>query len=283
MKKNPSPTARVFLSLLSIVVLLFSQLAAQLLAEFSVSFGLPAPLGNLLAGILYASIAAGGLWLLCHKLMAVSMSDCRITKPKISQFWAGAAFALPAIVCVILILTPGQWELSRMDAQTKWAVVSGAVFYIGLAVGLVEEMVFRGVIFSALEHRFSKWTAILVPSVAFGLLHIIGAGEMDFLSICQLVAAGSLVGVLFSLVTLETGSIWSAALMHGIWNMVMIGSILNIGEEALDSSLLNYVLKDPPFWLSGGDFGIEASAVCVAAYLFFAVITALRCRKKGEL
>ena len=39
MKKNPSPTARVFLSLLSIVVLLFSQLAAQLLAEFSVSFG----------------------------------------------------------------------------------------------------------------------------------------------------------------------------------------------------------------------------------------------------
>ncbi len=283
MKKNPSPTARVFLSLLSIVVLLFSQLAAQLLAEFSVSFGLSAPLGNLLAGILYASIAAGGLWLLCHKLMAVSMSDCRITKPKISQFWAGAAFALPAIVCVILILTPGQWELSRMDAQTKWAVVSGAVFYIGLAVGLVEEMVFRGVIFSALEHRFSKWTAILVPSVAFGLLHIIGAGEMDFLSICQLAAAGSLVGVLFSLVTLETGSIWSAALMHGIWNMVMIGGILNIGEEALDSSLLNYVLKDPPFWLSGGDFGIEASAVCVAAYLFFAVIAALRCRKKGEL
>ena len=283
MKKNPSPTARVFLSLLSIVVLLFSQLAAQLLAEFSVSLGLPAPLGNLLAGILYASIAAGGLWLLCHKLMAVSMSDCRITKPKISQFWAGAAFALPAIVCVILILTPGQWELSRMDAQAKWAVVSGAVFYIGLAVGLVEEMVFRGVIFSALEHRFSKWTAILVPSVAFGLLHIIGAGEMDFLSICQLAAAGSLVGVLFSLVTLETGSIWSAALMHGIWNTVMIGGILNIGEEALDSSLLNYVLKDPPFWLSGGDFGIEASAVCVAAYLFFAVIAALRCRKKGEL
>ena len=141
MKKNPSPTARVFLSLLSIVVLLFSQLAAQLLAEFSVSFGLPAPLGNLLAGILYASIAAGGLWLLCHKLMAVSMSDCRVTKPKISQFWAGAAFALPAIVCVILILTPGQWELSRMDAQAKWAVVSGAVFYIGLAVGLVEEEV----------------------------------------------------------------------------------------------------------------------------------------------
>lgn len=283
MKKNPSPTARFFLSLLSIVVLLFSQLAAQLLAELSVSLGLPAPLGNLLAGILYASIAAGGLWLLCHKLMAVSMSDCRITRPQISQFWAGAAFALPAIVCVILILTPGQWELSRMDAQTKWAVVSGAVFYIGLAVGLVEEMVFRGVIFSALEHRFSKWTAILVPSVAFGLLHIIGAGEMNFLSICQLVAAGSLVGVLFSLVTLETGSIWSAALMHGIWNMVMIGGILNIGEEALDSSLLNYVLKDPPFWLSGGDFGIEASAVCVAAYLFFAVIAALRCRKKGEL
>lgn len=63
----------------------------------------------------------------------------------------------------------------------------------------------------------------------------------------------------------------------------MIGGILNIGEEALDSSLLNYVLKDPPFWLSGGDFGIEASAVCVAAYLFFAVIAALRCRKKGEL
>ena len=280
MKKNPSPTARVFLSLLSIVVLLFSQLTAQLLAELFVGLGLPLPLGNLIAGALYAAIAAGGLWLLCNKLMAVSMADCRITKPKISRFWAGAAFALPAIVCVVLILTPGQWELSRMDAQTKWAVITGAVFYIGLAVGLVEEMVFRGVIFSMLEHRFSKWTAILVPSVAFGLLHIIGAGEMDLLSICQLIAAGSLVGILFSFVTIETGSIWNAALMHGVWNMVMIGGSLNIGEEALDSSLLNYVLKDPPFWLSGGDFGVEASLVSVAAYLFFAVIAALRCKKE---
>lgn len=279
MKKTPSPTARAFLSLLSIVVLLFSQLASQLLAEVVVNLGLPIAVGNLVAAVLYAGIAFVGLWLLCQKILGISMADCRIIKPKFQWFWVGSAFALPAIVCVVLILTPGQWEIASMDAQTKWAVVSGAVAYIGLAVGFVEEMVFRGVILSMLERRFSRWTAVLLLSVSFGLLHLVGAGEMDFLSICQLAVAGSLVGILFSFVTIETGSIWNAALMHGFWNMVMIGGILNIGEKAYETSIVNYVLQQPPFWLSGGDFGVEASVVSIAAYLFFAVIAVLRCKR----
>ncbi len=36
------------------------------------------------------------------------------------------------------------------------------------------------------------------------------------------------VGIIFSLIVYESGSIWSSAIVHGIWNVIIIGEILNI-------------------------------------------------------
>ena len=38
--------------------------------------------------------------------------------------------------------------------------------------GIVEEVVFRGFIMTALERRWNRWAAVLLPSVLFGLVHI---------------------------------------------------------------------------------------------------------------
>lgn len=84
------------------------------------------------------------------------------------------------------------------------------------------------------------WVAVLVSSVLFGLLHIIG-NELDFLSTIRLLAVGSMVGILFSLVTYESGSIFSSPWMHGVWNMVTVGGILNIGREPDEASVVVYL------------------------------------------
>ena len=56
--------------------------------------------------------------------------------------------------------------------------------------------------------------------------------KMDFWSILQLIFAGSIVGILFSLVAYESKSVWNSAIIHGCWNMTIIGGILHIGKEA---------------------------------------------------
>lgn len=85
-----------------------------------------------------------------------------------------------------------------------------------------------------------------------------------------------MVGILFSLVTYESGNIWNSALIHGGWNMVMIGGILQIGDTVNESAVYNYVLETKSFLLTGGDFGVEASAVAVAAYAAAAALAGWR-------
>ena len=89
-----------------------------------------------------------------------------------------------------------------------------------------------------------------------------------------------MVGILFSIVTYESGSIWSSAVMHGVWNIVMIGGILHIGISAEETSIFNYVLDTESFLISGGDFGVETSIFAIIAYLSFGILALYRYKKK---
>ena len=232
---------KVALSLLSLVAIFAGQIVSQLIGSGLLAAGIPTDLCNLTAAVCYALIVLAGLWLLCNKLLGLTLSDCRITAPRFHALWVVVAFALPGFVCIALINLPGYWQLFQLNDQTLGAVLSTAVFYLGLAAGFVEEAVFRGVFLSVLERRFHRWVGIVLPSVLFAALHLIGA-QLDLAGAVQLLVSGSLVGILFSLVAVETGSIWCSALMHAVWNMVMVGGILHIGPSAQTDAVANYVL-----------------------------------------
>ena len=273
---------KVALSLLSLVEVLAGQIVSQLIGSGLLAAGIPADLCNLTAAVCYALIVLAGLWLLCNKLLGLTLSDCRITAPHFHALWVVVAFALPGFVCIALINLPGYWQLFQLNDQTLGAVLSAAVFYLGLAVGFVEEAVFRGVFLSVLERRFHRWVGIMLPSVLFAALHLIGA-QLDLAGAVQLLVSGSLVGILFSLVAVETGSIWCSALMHAVWNMVMVGGILHIGPSAQADAVANYVLTGSSTLLTGGSFGVETSVIAMAAYAVFAGLAFWRCRRKGLL
>ena len=106
---------------------------------------------------------------------------------------------------------------------------------------------------------------------------------MLIVSIIQLLIAGSIVGILFSLIAYESNSFWNNAIVHGIWNMTIIGGILYIGNEADSSSIFNFILDNKSFLISGGDFGIEASVISIFAYLLFIVLAAVQIKRKAAL
>ncbi len=268
-------------AVLAIVLLIITQLAAFLLGSLPVVMGLPQAAGNVISAILYPLFALLALKLLCGVFLGVKLADCRITRYKIKPVWAAAAFIMPSIVVGGLLMFAGHWENPALDGMQTAALVTQSVFLVGLAVGTVEEAVFRGVIMKALEMRWGKGVAVVVPSVLFAVAHVLNGG-LSVTSFLQLLLAGSVVGVLFSLVTYESGSIWPAAFMHSIWNIFMASGILNVGDEAMENCIFNYVLETKSTLITGGEFGAEASVVSIGAYLIFIALAAVLLKKKSE-
>lgn len=271
-------TGKTILMIVSaIVILVIAQMFAMAIGNAAVAVGVPVAVGNLITGIIYPVVALALAFLLCDKLMKITTSECKITKFSLKPIWCVTAFIMPAAVSGILLLTNGHWENNTMNSADTWALITGIVMFYGLGTGIVEELVFRGLIMGALEKRFNKAAAIIAPSVLFGALHVIG-NDLDMRSIVQLLIAGSMVGILFSLVAFESGNIWNGALIHAVWNITVMG--MHIGDTADKQAIYNYVLDTDSFLLTGGDFGIEASVVSVGVYLLFAGVAWVLWKKK---
>ena len=268
--------------ILAIVIMVIAQIMAELVGSFAVALpGIPMAAGYAITGIFYPIFAFLGVKLLCTKLLRMSLHDCRMPRFSLRPIWAAAAVIMPCLVSLVLCATPGHWQNNMLSGTEISQIVARAVFVAGIGAGLVEEMLFRGVIMSAMERRWNRYVAIFVPSVLFGLIHIIGR-RLDLLSIIQLIIAGSVVGILFSLVAYESGNVWNSAMIHGVWNVIMIGGILQISETAEEYPIYNYVLDTDSFLITGGDFGVEASVVAILAYLAFTALACYLMRRRGE-
>ncbi len=75
---------------------------------------------------------------------------------------------------------------------------------IGILPGLFEEFAFRGVLLHSLHRRFSPWLVISVVALIFGLFHI------NFFRVLPTAFLGFFMGLL----TMATGSLWPAILVH---------------------------------------------------------------------
>mgnify|MGYP001860777919 FL=1 len=278
-RKQLSTLQAIIGILFSIVILVIAQLLAFSISEIPLRLGIPSSLCNIIAGILYVALTLFGVNILSNKVLKVSLLELRIPKFSLKGIWVIAAVLMPMIVLILSMITGGHWKINLFGTETTLEIITSAIVFYGLAAGVVEEVVFRGVIMGCLERRFHIWIAVIIPSILFGVVHIIG-NELDFLSVIQLLIAGSIVGILFSLVAYESNSIWNNAMIHAVWNMVIIGGILHIGSEADGNSILNFVLKNKSFLISGGDFGIEASVISILAYLIFIILAIVLLKKK---
>ncbi|MBE5880637.1 MAG: CPBP family intramembrane metalloprotease [Lachnospiraceae bacterium] len=274
-------TGKMILSIiLSILVLVVAQVLAQILGSVLVLVKIPAYIANAAAGILYIIIAYFLLKLMCKKILKDDIREYNIPAFKIEIKWVIAAILLPITVTLFYILfVPGSFEQNVLDMTSKLNLLSAGIFFTGFGAGIVEEMVFRGILMGAIEKRFNKTVAIIVPSVLFGLVHILGMG-FDLLSCTLVIVAGTMVGVMFSLIASSTKSVWNSAIVHAIWNIVIIGGILWIGTEFDENSLFSYVLESKSFLLTGGEFGIESSIVAVVGYIVVCGIAWLGSKKK---
>ena len=77
---------------------------------------------------------------------------------------------------------------------------------------------------------------------------------------------------MFSMIAIESGSVWNSGIVHAIWNIVIIGGGLAIGEKMDPYSVMTYVLDSKVFAITGGEFGIESSVISLIGYIIVAGI-----------
>ena len=272
--KTSKIVGAIFLGVCGLVI-------CQLVSSLFYLIPLPNIITSIFFGITYVLLSYFFILILCNKVFNYSFSECLIGKPKVNFLWLILGIILPVAVSILLILTPGYFinnEKSTIEVINKVII---SIFTVGLGAGVVEEMFFRGFIMHVLEQKWGKIVSIIVPSIIFGLLHTIGG--MNLTDILMLFVAGTSVGIMFSLITYESGTIWSSAIVHGIWNVIVIGGVLDIGIRHNFEAIYSYIITSKSVLLTGGRFGIEASGISIISYIIIIGFTLYKMNKKKDI
>ena len=170
----------------------------------------------------------------------------------------GLLLASLAIVPMVL------WADARFAAQvSSQALMRAVVVVVVLVFGaLAEEMMFRGYPFQRLEEAIGPVGAIAIFSVLFALVHLSNPGASP-LGLLNTV----LIGLVLAIAYLRTRALWLCWGIHFGWNATL-GLLFGLPVSGL--RLFNVVVHGStkgPNWLTGGSYGVEASAPGVFAVL----------------
>ncbi|WP_346949474.1 type II CAAX endopeptidase family protein [Dyella sp.] len=156
-------------------------------------------------------------------------------------------------VAVLWLL--GSYHVLHTNPAADWAP---AVLVVGVGAGLGEEILFRGVLFRIVEEGLGTWWSLAISALFFGAVHLNNPGATLWSSLSIAIEAGILLGLLYHV----TRSLWICAGMHLAWN-VLQGTVFGIAVSGLPPDGFLVAKMTGPGWLSGGDFGAEASVVAL--------------------
>ena len=213
-------------------------------------------------------------WFYTTKVLRLKMKDFGIAF-NVKKWGVLLSVLLPAFVVIAFIII-GKTEINSYSSG-KIILIVIASMITALKAGILEEMLFRGFIMKLLENRWNKYIAILMPSFIFSLAHIPSMKAFSFGGVALLMISGTLAGVMFSLVAYKGNSIGNSALMHAVWNFVMVTDVLQIAAapEASSETIFSVTVASDSLLLTGGGFGMEASLIAMIGYILICGYTIL--------
>jgi membrane protease YdiL (CAAX protease family) len=124
--------------------------------------------------------------------------------------WLTLACSLVILAGRLMIILSIGWTVR--PPQLTWLSLAGRLLYYFGLVGLVEELLFRGLIYRMLEDwRGARW-AIWGSSAGFLLWHVFGQGLLIGM-------ATLLIGLLFALLRRRGGGIVGLIVLHALWDL----------------------------------------------------------------
>lgn len=163
-------------------------------------------------------------------------------------------FLLFSVMTGIVALLGGFEVLGVRGQGALWAILALAV-----TSGTLEEIMFRGILLRHLEALLGTWAGLGITSLLFGAAHLANPGATLFAAFAIAMEAGILLGAAY----LVTRRLWLAVGIHAAWNFTQ-GWIFSVPVSGGEAPLgLLITRRVGPDWLTGGDFGLEASVVAM--------------------
>jgi uncharacterized protein len=182
--------------------------------------------------------------------------------------------ALLISLTIGILAASGAYQVSGSNG---WYAALGVVpDYILAAV--LEEIIFRGVVFRILEQWLGSWIALAISAILFGLLHFFNPGA-------TLLSTGAIMleaGILLAAAYMLTRRLWLCMGLHFAWNFTLGGIFSAAVSGGTSHGLLKASLVGP-VWLTGGAFGPEASVVAVVVCTTAGLVLLVAAYRKGQV
>jgi hypothetical protein len=194
----------------------------------------------------------------------------------VPEFFAGmlTGFALFSVVMAIL------WAMGVYH-PAGWGSTKGVAAALALSVmsGVLEEVLFRGVLFRLSAKIVGTWGALLFTSALFGLAHLGNKGATLGSGIAIMLEAGVLLGAAYAM----TQRLWLPIGLHIAWNFTE-GSVFGMQVSGSNThvGLIQGSLTGPAI-LTGGAFGPESSIIAVLVCLVVAIFLLYRAARLGRI
>ena len=182
-------------------------------------------------------------------------------------------FALFSTMTGTVALLGGLEVLGLRGQGQLWAMLAMAV-----TSGTIEEILFRGILLRHLEKLIGTVGALAITSALFGLSHIVNPGATWFSSFAIALEAGILLGAAY----LFTRRLWLAVGIHAAWNFTQ-GWVFSVPVSGGEAPLgLLITRRVGPDWLTGGDFGLEASVPALVMATGAGVVLLVLAHRRGH-
>lgn len=246
--------AFVFSAMLSVVAFLVSgYVAAAIAGDHVLRFeAIFRPLLVILLLAIFGWLLTVGNHVEQHRIAAQGLP---LTSGWARQFALGCGIGLLLVLMAVIPIAVLGSVRFRVIVNTFNMARVAIVLGVLIAGALAEELMFRGYPFQRLVEGIGATGAIGVFSVLFGVVHLSNPGA----TVWELVNTVA-IGILLAIAYLRTKALWLPWGIHFAWN-AMLGLVLGLPVSGL--RLFNVAVHATavgPKWLTGGSYGIEASA-----------------------
>jgi hypothetical protein len=237
--------------------------------------------GGLRVGVKYIeAVVFFALFLSVYRLYAVWIERRRPAELSrhrcIAEFGRGLIVACGLVGLTVSILAiAGCYRIMELNSNLRLIVDYFANFTMG---ALMEEILFRLIVFRLTEEWLGTRWALAIQMVLFGFAHILNDNATIFTCLTIAVVGG----LLYTAAFMYTHRIWLVLGIHAGWNYFQSGvfGMPNSGS-AYEGVLMPIVTG--PTWLTGGVFGIEASVLAVSLTLVCGIILVFKADTAGHL
>lgn len=151
----------------------------------------------------------------------------------------------------------GMYEVVQVRglAMALWSVAGLIVI-----AALLEELVYRALLFRVLERAWGTRPALAAQAVVFALTHVENLPHAGWGAVAIMLVSVTVLGLVWASLFVLTRNLWTGVAHHAAWNFTILSSGVPLSGiddwRAIAPLASRYAGPD---WLTGGAFGPESS------------------------